>query len=87
MRNCGENCLERIPTGPIQGVHFRRYPLYKGVYFREGFQEIRLKCIPVTAYLIRLLTSKLFVLSIKAGKLTQKKELSDASMSPVERVP
>ena len=43
--------------------------------------------IPVTAYLIRLLTSKLFVLSIKAGKLTQKKELSDASMSPVERVP
>ena len=46
---------------------------------------------PLTTNLIRLLISKLIRLSIKAGKIIKKKnsekELSDMSMSTVERVP
>ena len=41
--NCSENYLKRRPTGPKQGVRFRRCPLQKGVYFRKGFQEMWLK--------------------------------------------
>ena len=43
MCNCSENSLKRTPTGPQQGVCFRRCPLKKGVHFREGVQEMRIK--------------------------------------------
>ena len=43
--------------------------------------------IPLTTNLISLTISKLFGLSIKAGKIKLKKKLSDASMLTVERVP
>ena len=45
------------------------------------------RSIPLTTNLISLTISKLFGLSIKAGKIKLKKKLSDASMSTVERVP
>ena len=69
----------------------------EGVHFREGFQEMRLKWREThkwsrafTTNLTSLLISKLFRLSIKAGKNFKKKKakyLSDISMSTVERVP
>ena len=43
--------------------------------------------IPLTTNLINLTISKLFGLSVKAGKIKLKKDISDASMSTVERVP
>ena len=44
--------------------------------------------IPLITNLISLTVSKLFGLSIKAGKIKlEKKKLSDASMSTVKRVP
>ena len=42
---------------------------------------------PLITNLISLTISKLFGLSIDAGKIKLKKKLSDASMSTVERVP
>ena len=45
------------------------------------------RSIPLTTNLISLTISKLFGLSIKAGKIKLKKKLSDASTSTVERVP
>ena len=35
--------LKWTPTWPKQGVRFRRCALWKGVHFREGFLEMRLK--------------------------------------------
>ena len=84
-----ENCLKRTPIG------------LKGVHFRENFQEMSSKWrehisraepggrnIPLTTNLIRLLTWKLFGLSIKAEKKFKKtKFLSDVSMSTVKHVP
>ena len=43
--------------------------------------------IPLITNLIILTVSKLFGLSIKAGKIKLKKQLSDASMWTLKRVP
>ena len=54
---------------------------------KKGEAEDGSKNIPLTTHLISPTISKLFGLSIKAGKTKLKKNFSDASMSAVERVP
>ena len=81
----------------VEGVHFRkmsnleRFTRNK-IKMKKKKKKIsetvgRRRKISLTTNLISLTISKLFGLSIKAGKIKLKKKLSDASMSTVERVP
>ena len=54
---------------------------------KKGEAEDGSRNISLTTNLINLTISKLFGLSVKAGKIKLKKDISDASMSTVERVP
>ena len=54
---------------------------------KKSEAEDRSRNISLTTNLINLAISKLFGMSVKAGKIKLKKDISDASMSTVERVP
>ena len=88
--------MKTVWSGHLQD-HFRKVAILERVSKKWDWNEEKFiskaeygrRNIPLTTYLISVSTSKLLGLSVKAGKFSQKKkkELSDVTMSPVERVP